>query len=226
MIRSLKILLAAAMALSALGAIGASGAQAANEFHCSVEPCTVTIKPDGPVPNKTAHHVLIITQGAVSVSSTCNQLSGEGTVAHKTFTEITFTNLKYTGCNIAGSSSEVRINDCHFRLNAFGVNAALVTLACVDHFEITEPVTGCTIKVGPQKAAVPGVTFNDPKTGGIAKTELTASFALTIQETILVNSKCGGFGLAEGAATLHYTTGNVELTAETHAGAHASLWYQ
>jgi hypothetical protein len=36
MIRNLKILVAAAMALAALGVFGASGAQAA-EFHCSAE---------------------------------------------------------------------------------------------------------------------------------------------------------------------------------------------
>ena len=39
MIRNLKVLVAAAMALAAFGVFSASGAQAA-EFHCSAEPCT------------------------------------------------------------------------------------------------------------------------------------------------------------------------------------------
>jgi hypothetical protein len=68
MIRNLKILLAAAMALAALEAISASGAQAA-EFHCTVEPCRVTLKPDGT--GKTAHHVLVVRKGEASGSFTC-----------------------------------------------------------------------------------------------------------------------------------------------------------
>ena len=41
-----------------------------------------------------------------------------------------------------------------------------------------------------------------------------------------MNNKCGFFGFAEGAITGHYTTGNVELTGETHASVHASVWFE
>lgn len=47
MIRNLKVLLAAAMALAAFGAFSASSAQAVEtEFHCEVAPCSFTLKTD------------------------------------------------------------------------------------------------------------------------------------------------------------------------------------
>ena len=226
--RNLKILLAAAMALSALGAIGASGAQAANEFHCSVEPCTVTIKPDGLVPSKTSHHSTVLTQGAVSVALTCNQLTGEATSNAKTFKTLTFFNLAYHGCNVAGSPSEIKMNGCTYTFTATGLNTASMTVTCPagKKIERVEPITGCAISIGSQ-AALPGIKFHDPKTGGIAKTELTVEISVTFENEVTVNNKCGGFGLKEGAAIFHYTTGNIELTGETHpGGVHASLWFE
>src|ERR1044071_4586469 len=84
MIRNLKVLIAAALALAAFGALGAAGAQAA-EFHCSVEPCRYTLKPDGT--GKTAHHVFRIVKGETSGAVICTTLSGEATSAKKTTTE-------------------------------------------------------------------------------------------------------------------------------------------
>ena len=226
MIRNLKILLAAAMALSALGAIGASGAQAANEFHCSVEPCIVTMKPDGAVPNKTSHHVWIFTQLSTSVSMTCNQLTGQATSNVKTAKTLTFTNLQYHTCNIAGSASTVNMNGCTYLFTASGLNTASMTVTCPvgKKIEIVEPVTGCVISIGSQPA-VAGIKTHDPQTGGIPKTELTTEIAATFEKEVTANNKCGGFGIAEGALIGHYTTGNVELAAETHSGVHASLWF-
>ena len=227
MIRNLKILIAAAMALTALGAIGASGAQAANEYHCAVEPCTVTIKPDGVVPNKTSHHLFEVTQGAVSVATTCNQLSGRANSAKKTATSLTFTELVYSGCNIAGSASTVNMNGCDYLFTATGLNTSSVTVTCPEgkKIEITEPVSGCVVSVGSQPA-VAGIKTHDPKTGGIAKTELTAEAAVTINGNASANAKCGGFGLKAEGVTGHYTTGNVELTGENHAGVHQAVWFE
>ncbi len=65
MIRNLKVLFAAALAPTALGAIAAS-AQGADEFHCSVEPCRGTLKPDGT--GKTAHQVFVVENEAKTES--------------------------------------------------------------------------------------------------------------------------------------------------------------
>ena len=59
MIRNLKILIAAAMALAAFGATSATSAHAADEFHCAISPCTLTLQPDGAAGSTTAHHVLV-----------------------------------------------------------------------------------------------------------------------------------------------------------------------
>ena len=67
MIRNLKVLVAAAMALAAFGVFSASGAQAA-EFHCSTEPCTGTLKPDETAGTKTSHHVFIVHNSAAGSS--------------------------------------------------------------------------------------------------------------------------------------------------------------
>jgi hypothetical protein len=92
------------MALAALGAIAASGALAA-EYHCTVEPCRVTLKPDGAVPSKTAHHVFVVigtdaSKNAVSGSFTCNSLDGTGLSETKATKELTITELTFTGCSI------------------------------------------------------------------------------------------------------------------------------
>ena len=225
MIRNLKILIAAAMALTALGAIGASGAQA-TEYHCSVEPCTVTIKPDGAVPSKTSHHTFVLTQGAVSVSTTCNELTGYATSNTKTTKSLTFTGLVYHGCNIAGSPSEVKMNGCDYLFTATAGATSSVTVTCPvgKKIEIIEPVTGCIISVGSQ-AAVPGIKLHDPKTGGVEKTEITVEANVKLEKEVTANNKCGAFGLKEGGIVGDYTTGNVELTGETHPGIHASIWF-
>src|SRR4051812_44687039 len=116
MIRNLKILIAAAMALAALGAISASGAQAA-EGHCSIEPCKVTVLPDGTpgIAGKTAHQVFVVKQGVNSTSVTCQKISGDGTVLTKTFKTIQLGNVAYSTCTLAtGSPADVRMNGCEY----------------------------------------------------------------------------------------------------------------
>ena len=130
MIRNLKILIAAAMALAAFGALSAT-AHAIDEFHCSVEPCTLTLAPDEIAGTTTAHHVFVIkgeTNGGVkgaSVSFTCDQLRGEATVTTKTSTEVTFKNLKYTNslnqhtCKVGASETvTVDMTSCTYRFKA------------------------------------------------------------------------------------------------------------
>jgi hypothetical protein len=106
MIRNLKVLLAAAMALAALGALSSTAQAAEEKFHCSVDPCTLTLAPDETTGTTTAHHVFVVkgethagVKGA-SISFTCHQLTGQATVTGEPGTPgtsrvATFTNLKY-----------------------------------------------------------------------------------------------------------------------------------
>ncbi len=230
MIRNLKTLIAAAMALVALGAISASDAQAA-EFHCSVEPCTITVKPDGtPGPTgKTAHQVFIVRQGGVSVSTTCEQLTGHGTSATKTFNTFTLTKIIYHECNVAGEKpTTVRMNGCQYHFAIGGVHDATAEIRCLgsEKIEIEVPATGCLIMVGSTGVLAGGLTFKDAETNGVKKTEITAEVTVT-NISGEVNNKCPG-GLKEGAITGEYTTGNVELTAEEDEApfTHLKLWWE
>jgi hypothetical protein len=231
MIRNLKILIAAAMALAALGAISASGAQAA-EGHCSVELCKVTIKPDGtPGPNgKTAHQVFLIKNGG-ELSITCQELSGEGTSASKTFKTIQFGNLKYPGCNCSGGACEIRMNGCEYHFETPGVapHDAKVKVVCPAGRVIEiETATGCLITVPGQGPLTGGIKFHDAETGAVKKDIITAESTVgEITLTIANSVACKAIPLTPGEGKFgFYTTGNVELTGETSAGVHANLWWE
>ncbi len=228
MIRNLKILIAAAMALAAFGAISASGAQAA-EFHCGAEPCTVEVLPDGiPGPTgKTAHQVFIVKQGASSVSTTCQQVTGHGTSETKTFNTLTLTDIVYHKCNVAGEASTVKMNGCHYHFSVGGHHDATPRVTCPDtkKIEIEVPATGCLITIGNTELLTGGLTFHDAETNETKETEITAEVTVTGIPTTVANNKCPG-GLKAEAATGEYTTGNVELTGLTDPSKeHVKLWW-
>jgi hypothetical protein len=227
MIRNLKVLIATVTALAAFGATGATHAQALFEFHCSVEPCTLTLKPDGT--GKTAHQVFIVKQGFNSLATTCGSLAGEATLAKKTASQITLKNLKETECSIAGSASEVVMNGCEKLLQVLLIGENLVitvTIKCAagKAIEIKVPATGCLIKVGSQ-GPLSGIAVHDSETGGVKKTVLTAETFVT-GVAASVNNKCPA--LSEGPVTGEYTTGNFEITAEEDkvSGAQKSIWWE
>jgi hypothetical protein len=229
MIRNLKILIAAAIALAAFGAVGASGAQGA-EFHCSVEPCKVTVLPDGTpgVAGKTAHQVFIVKQGAISVSTTCQKVSGNGTVATKTFKTWTLPAPNYSNCDVAGAASTVKMNECDYHISVPGVppDDATVEVRCpIKPMEIEVTATGCLFTIGSTGVLSGGLKFHDAETGGVKKELITAE-ATVSGIPVTVNSKCAGVGLTAGAATGEYTTGNVELTGGTAAGVMGNLWWE
>ncbi len=112
MIRYLKVLLGAALALTAFGALSASAHAAEERFHCSVEPCTLTLREDGTSGTKTAHQVFEVTDGANTISFTCSQLLGYATSQFKTTTQIAFTNLQYKECG----SLSIKMNNCTYNV--------------------------------------------------------------------------------------------------------------
>ena len=107
-----KVLIPAAIALAAFGVTSATSAHAADEFHCAISPCTLTLKPDGFAGSTTAHHVFVVKgethagqKRSGRLAFTCKQITGDKTLTGNTATEITFQNLVYDECEVAGERS-------------------------------------------------------------------------------------------------------------------------
>jgi hypothetical protein len=229
MIRSLKILVLAALAVTAFAAVNASGAQAAEElFHCSVAPCTYTAKQDGT--GTTGHHVFQIKQetgGAIKGSFTCKEFSGEGTASSKTVSEITLEKLVYSNCTIAGSAVTVDTEECHYLFFSAG---GKVSVQCPAGKSIKLTVEGgCVVSipgtVGPpaRNQNLTGVKYHNIGAG--ATTEVTAEVNVTMI-TGTANAACKALLGFEGEFTDgEYTTGNTLITGETTPGVMAESWW-
>jgi hypothetical protein len=216
MIRNLKILVAAAMALVAFGAVGASGAQAA-EFHCSVAPCVLTPGLDGTAKN--SHHVFIVENEAKteSVSFTCNQITGSAQSSTKTATTVTLKGISYDTCTVNGSPPvTVDMNGCEYEFtNANGVN-----ILCPEGKEIEVTVTNCTFKIaGGQKLGGIGYTTigTEPNREVTISTNVTGIAVTASNPCAFINPSQKLIG--------RYTTGNTIVTGETTGGVMADAWY-
>ncbi len=220
MIRNLWVLVLAGTTAMALAAIGASGASAA-EFHCSVEPCIGTLKPDGAVGSKTAHHVFIIRKGATSASVTCNQLAGEAEVATKTAAEVTIRNLVYSECSILGTPVTIDMNGCDYKFKAEGIKS----LACPTGKTVQFTLPTCTISIPEQQTE--GASFHNVGSQETNTTEMTIELLLKKIKGTVSGSGCAAiFGFTGEFTEGEYTTGNTLVTAETKAGVMANVWWQ
>jgi hypothetical protein len=215
--RTLKVVMLAAMAVAAFGAISAAGAQAA-QFHCSVENCTSTTKADGTAKN--SHHVFIVTQGVASAATTCASLKGESTGNPQTTETMTLSNITYSECNVAGAPSTVKMNGCDYLFHSNGE----VDVKCPEGSKIVIEVTetGCQFSIGAQN----GLNKVSYATIGTAPNrEVTVSTNVT-GVAGSANAKCAGVGIAEGAVSGDYTTGNTIVTGETSGGVMADAWFE
>ncbi len=211
--RNLKALLAAATALGAFGVLGVSGAQAA-EFHCSAEPCRVTLNPDGT--GKTAHVVIVIKGSKGTFSTTCESITGEGTSSTKTFSELRVVNIKGSGCSIGGVPVALKMNGCEYLYKATGT----LTIICPEGKEIEAGFPeGCLYNI-PSQGPLSGVKYHD---AGVTKSELTLEMAVKGM-VVSANSKCEAVGTGLEA---EFTTGNTILTSETDpGGVLANIWWE
>jgi hypothetical protein len=203
------------MAAVAMGV--AAGAQAA-QFHCSVDNCTSTTKPDGTAKN--SHHVVIFTQGAASAAFTCASLKGESTGNPKTSEELTLTNIVYLTCSFAGAPSTLKMNGCDYLFHSNGE----VDIRCPEGktMELETTETGCRLAVGSQNG-LSKVSYTT--IGTTPNREVTVSFNIT-GVTGTANGLCAAVGIASGAITGDYTTGNTIVTGETAGGVMADAWFE
>jgi hypothetical protein len=218
MIRNLKVLLAAAMALAAIGAVSAGAAQAA-EFHCSVANCRFTALPDGS--GTTAHHVFIVENStkSESVSFTCNELRGEGTSVPTTTSEVTLEAIKYETCKVNGTPGVVvDMNGCDYLFKAAGT----VTIKCPEgkKIEVTVP-GGCTFSIAAQGplSTIGYTTIGTSPTREVTVTANVSPIAVT------GNATCNSLINTGQTLTGTYTTGNTKVRGETQAGAIADAWF-
>ena len=237
MIRSLKVLIAAAMALTALGAISATGAHAAEEkWHCSVKPCTLTLAKDGTTTK--AHHVFVVKGESLegvpgsTDTFTCESLSGEFTSAEKTLTSATFKNLKYNTCKISGSVFTVDMNSCTYKFNSTGGGTAAgseVHLECEkagDGIVLTFSGVEC-VKVTPLTTT--GIKYHD---AGTTKEVMTAEVSnIPVPKAAVELLNIGSIGCEpvnlKTVEEAKYITGNTNVTAEPDSCAiSASVWFE
>jgi len=204
MIRNLKFLVAATMAIAAFGAMGSAGAQAA-EFHCSVSPCQVTMKPDGT--GKTAHHVINV----AGFQTTCGSITGEGTLTEKTSSELTIGNLKGENCVIIGQQSTLTSNGCHYLLKSAGT----LTIKCPEGKVIENNGINCNYDMPPQ-GPLPGVSFHTVGGG----TEVTVEIKVKLTVSVY------GVGCPTYGTEAEFVTANSLLTSETTGGVMANLSWE
>ena len=226
MIRNLKVLMLAAMAVTAVGAVAASSAHALEEkFHCSVAPCTVTLKPDGTGTN--THHVFIVKNKlGESASFTCKALDGEGTSTTATNTELTIKALNYTECNGNGQPVAVRMNECDYKFTSVGGGTAAgaeIHIECptAKHIEIEVTGLGCRFEVTPQ--TVTGAHYTSIN----SKTEITTGAKVPgiVTEGPFPAGPC--LIKNEPPFSSEYTTGNTIVTGETDpTNLMASAWWE
>ena len=243
MIRNLKVLFAAAMALAAFGAFSSSAHAAEELFHCTVAPCTATLAADETAGTTTAHHVFVVkgkTAGGTesSFSITCPQLTGQATLSTQTATEATVTNLKYENaksearCVFFGSESlEINFTSCDYKVQSLNgsKSTAQVHVLCStagDAIDLSIKGTLC-FQITPFTST--GLGYHDSLIGGVKKVvTATANVAVPGAAVDLKNvgsANCAVFGLSSVTAAT-YTTGNTLVKTETEAGVVAGGWFE
>ncbi len=217
MIRNLKVPMLAAMAVAALSAVGASSAQAV-EFHCSVKPCTVTVKQDGT--GKTAHQVFESNLPKQILPITCKAVQAEATAEKQTEASLTFQNVVYTECEFLGVAATVEMSECDYLFSAAGE----VQIKCPEGKQIAFEAAGCVVHV-PAQGPLKGITYhNIPEE--TSQNEVTVSTAVKGIQSQATGAGCPEVGESKGG---EYTTGNTIATGETDPPSseveHANAWW-
>jgi hypothetical protein len=204
MIRNLKALMLAAMAVLAMSAVAAQGAQAHTPalFHSELSETTITALPDETAGTKTAHHVIDINNNTMSI--TCNSISADSVSTESTPTTITLDNFVYNTCTFNGQSVTININGCHYQLHADGhVDIA----GCDAGKVISYTGNNCTVEIGEQS----GLTEVTYHAGPLRNGKKTVT--LEAHVTGIAYTASGTNCTETGAKTDgNYTTGNTIVT--------------
>jgi len=239
MIRNLKILLLAGLAVTALGASAAQATTPA-QFTApgAVGTTTLHLRKDGT--GTTAHQVFKIENAAKtsSVSFTCEEIEGTGTITSETALEAIITTPNFTSpakkaCTVAGQEVAVVTNTgCDLTVAADGTVAITdePTHNCnhslgSSHEAGKEPITvttggfNCTVEVGTQTLKTK-VTFHALKAGVTVANNEGETITVTAEK--LKELKYNSFGTGCPFGTTEngeYITGNTIVEGTKASGA-------
>jgi hypothetical protein len=209
MIRKLKTLPIALVAMLALGAFAAQTASAeTNAYHAPELPAGATVFFTVEQHTNTGHQVFSTGGGSV----TCTTLHGVGTATNPASSQ-TF-EPKYSGCTAFGfATAHVTNNKCHY---TFGTPTA-VDLGHVKH-TVNAPVVGpagCTIVITPTTFGVSACTqtvqAQTPTGGHVITTNVGAGNLRHVTvETTVSGIHYTGTGGACGASGVTHTDGKYE----------------
>ncbi len=226
MMRNLKAVLLAALAVTAFGAVAASGASAAAFTVPSAgagDETTLTTLKDGT--GKTAHHVFDIRKpdGTGVLSITCNELTAHATVTGPSNTDITAVTPLFEGggivtaggdatdCTFAGQTVKVENTGCNFTFTADGTLHITSEFAATPNLckhgekaiHFTNTTLNCKVEVGEQ--TVTGIKYHNLVDGTV--TVEATNLAVTYNAT---GAGCAYGTLSNGL----FTTGNAIVTGE------------
>jgi len=219
MIRKLKILLVATMALAALGVFVASAHAAEEKFHCNVEPCRLRAKNDGT--GKTGHQVFVLNDtSGHEVSFTCPTITAEGTSSLKSSSATLFTNINYgTECSVNGQPGiTIVTTGCGYEfLSAGGATGAGFNIVCETGKQIEVRIPNCTFTIaGGQKLT--GARYHNIGKESETTTEITSESnnIKGVAVTILSGGTEANCHVnPTQALSAEFITGNVIATGET-----------
>jgi hypothetical protein len=230
MIRNLKVMLLAALAVTAFGVFAASAAQAA-QFTAPLAGAgaTTTIKPAKDGTGKTSHHVFDIGNTATTsnVSFTCEEITGTGTAVGPASEEVLFTTPGYNTCNAGGQAVTVQNTGCNFRFTASGL-LHIVSEAGHNCAHGAEPIditfAGCKVEVGAQ--TIEGIKYHNLNAAGTTVGSGEGSKVTiepVINTKIVYNAKGANceYGTTSNGT---YTTGNTIVTGEREGKAVEVRW--
>ena len=202
MIRKLKFIGLALVAVFAMSAIGASAASAAVELHSEGAPVNITGAQEG------SSNAFDVQFGAV----VCTTADYNATTTVTTDTTVTFT-PKFEGCTFAGVGATVDTNGCTFVLHVLNATTGTVTVECGVGQEIT--VTGgtkCIVHV-PGGQDVGTVTLTNIGTGTTREVTANLNGLTAIKYTQTPGTgvgKCESLSKTDGKYT-----GTATFTGET-----------
>ena len=205
MIRNLKTLGLAVMAMFALTAVAASAAQAV-EFHSEIENTTITAKTE-------AGSNSVFDAAGASIS--CASGTFTGTQAAKASPTLTVTPA-YSGCTFLGVLNvPVNMNGCQYTFNANG-EVAVTGASCT---AITFEAELCKVEVGKQ-GNLKEATYTNIGTGTGREVTVTPHVTGITYTSSGLCPKTGEF--SDG----NYTSGNAIAKGENSKGVQVGVWVE
>jgi hypothetical protein len=208
MVRNLRTLMLAVMAVTALSATWAAtaGAHTPAQFTApGAGAGTTTIKSSVDGTPKNGHHVFDVVLPKNVLPITCDTSGLHGSQAGESATSVTMT-AHYTGCTFLGQTATVSMNGCDY---TFGANGT-ATIDCTGGNEITFTAANCTVHV-PGGQVLAGITYTNLHSATPGQDKITASALVKNIHGVATGAGCPETGTFTGG---EYTTGNTILSGE------------